>query len=78
MIRSNNFKKSDLFFCYSLNLNNFLLNKINIQYISTGFNSKVNKKYYVYLRTPSLCEGLEEWENNKITGKLFIAGGGEN
>lgn len=74
MIKIDNLKKEDLFFCYSLNLNNFLLNIINIQYIYTGFNSKSNKKYYVYLKTPSLFNGLDKWQENKNTGKLFVGG----
>lgn len=59
-----NFKKEDLFFCYSMNLFHFL--KANgFWYLYKDVNPSSNKYYWVFERTPEFLQALTIYGNNK-------------
>lgn len=68
------FNSDELFFCYSPNLYKFLRYKKDIMPIGIKVNQKTHKKYSIFVKSPDLQACLDEWKNNKITGKLAIKG----
>lgn len=59
-----NYKKEDLFFCYSMSLFHFL--KANgFYYLFKDKNPSSNKFYWVFERTPSFKEALTVYTSNK-------------
>ena len=59
-----NYKKEDLFFCYSLNL--FHVLKANgFYYLIRDKNPSTDKVYWVFKRTPELLDLLTIYTNNK-------------
>jgi hypothetical protein len=59
-----NYKKEDLFFCYSITLFHFL--KLNgFYYLIKDKNPSSNKFYWVFERTPEFREALNVYMNNK-------------
>lgn len=49
---------SELYKCYSIRLKKFL-GANGIRYISKGFNNETNRRFWIYLKTPQVCELLE-------------------
>lgn len=59
-----NYKKEDLFFCYSISLFHFL--KANgFYYLFKDKNPSSNLFYWVFERTPDFLEALTTYTNNK-------------
>lgn len=59
-----NFRKEELFYCYSINLFHFL--KANgFYYLYRGFNPNTSKNYWIFERTPEFLEALTIFTNNK-------------
>lgn len=49
-----------LYYCYSINLLNFLLNK-GFKNISKGKHHKTKKLFWVFDKTPEFCKALGEF-----------------
>lgn len=59
-----NYRKEDLFYCYSINLFHFL--KANgFYYLYRGLNTNTNKNYWIFERSPMFLEALTIFTNNK-------------
>lgn len=59
-----NYKKEDLFTCYSLGLFHFL--KINgFRYLHREFNPNTNKAHWVFEKTPEFKKALDVFMGNK-------------
>lgn len=59
-----NYKKEDLFTCYSLNLFHFLKSN-NFRYIHREFNQITTKACWLFERSPELLEAVTIYTNNK-------------
>jgi len=59
-----NFKKENLFYCYSISLFHFL--KANgFYYLIKDKNPSTNKYYWIFERTPEFLEALTIYTKNK-------------
>ncbi|MGG3891984.1 DUF5659 domain-containing protein [Metabacillus fastidiosus] len=59
-----NYKKEDLFYCYSIHLFHFLKAN-NFYYLFKDKNPSSNKFYWVFERTPKFLEALTMYSNRK-------------
>lgn len=58
---------NDLFFCYSINLYNFLKKDKQLNYILTGKHIKTDKQFWVFNKNQILLDALDEYkENGKV------------
>lgn len=58
-------EKSDLFYCYSPKLKNFLVHKKQLKYLHKGFHDEKEKWFWVFTRNEQLNKCLSEWSLNK-------------
>lgn len=56
--------KSDLFYCYSINLLRSL-RESGHTHILKGTNPSTNKDFWVFIKSPSFLETLTQFSNNK-------------
>jgi len=66
------FCNSDIFFCYSFNLERFLQQEKNIYFVDQGLHKKTNKIYFMYIKTDELNSALKEWSNRKTTNNFYL------
>ena len=71
-------KKSDCFFCYSLNLNRFLQREKELFPIDGGYNKTTSKVYFVFVKTELLDLALTEWKVRKEQGNLYTLRGDDD
>lgn len=58
---------NELFFCYSINLYNFLKKDKQLNYILTGKHIKTDKQFWVFNKNQILLDALDEYkENGKV------------
>lgn len=59
-----NMKKSDFFYCYSINLLRILRDNGH-SHIQKGTNPSTNRDFWVFIRTPSFLETLTKYKDTK-------------
>lgn len=55
---------NDLFFCYSINLYDFLKKEKQLSYILTGKHIKTDKQFWVFNKNKILLDALDEYKEN--------------
>ena len=54
----------DMFFCYSINLYDFLKNKKGFAYLLTANHIHTGKQFWVFNKNDELLEALDEYREN--------------
>lgn len=57
---------NDFFFCYSINLFQFLKYSMNISFICVGLHEKSMKKFWLFKRDIYLTQALDEYKKQGI------------